>query len=67
LIVSLAVLESKLNDLRLDHEKLEIVVEKQGVALNLALRQQSWILGLGVGLGGAGMLLVQLVIQKVFG
>lgn len=65
--MSLPVLEAQLGALRERVQKIEDDLGDVTKAQNLDLRQQSWILGLGVGLGGAGVMLVQLIIQKVFG
>ena len=54
-------------NLKEDHERLAVRVGKAEERLDLIGRQQAWVFGLGTGLGGAGMLLVQLIIQKVFG
>jgi len=64
--VSLAVLKVEHDRLRTDHDKLAEHVEKIDAQQELIGRQQAWVFGLGTGMGGAGMLLVQLVLQKVF-
>jgi len=60
--VSLGVLKAELDALEARVTKVEDHADRIEAALNLGLRQQAWILGLGTGIGAIGML----VLQKVF-
>ncbi len=64
--MSLPVLAAKLEALERDVRDLETWKGVKDERDRSTREQQAWILGVGTGIGAAGMLLVQLILQRVF-